>query len=190
MRLDNIEDHSDLKKFYEQCDWAWQIHTLMKTYCNSEEIIGWCKLDIYLSVILKEYSILQIAKLHDASETRNNKNHSLIFYCEKYGIKNELIVKNFLEDFYDFYSGMRSARNKIIAHCDLKQIQSDNVIGAYTVGTDLEYFSRLHEVVSRLYEVAGIGSPPAWSTLIQRESNELVQMLGKLTNASRGTVNA
>ncbi|CAH7303936.1 putative HEPN AbiU2-like domain-containing protein [Vibrio crassostreae] len=174
------EQHTDLIKFYEQCDWAWQIHILMKTYCNTEELIGWCSLDVYLSVILKEYAVLQIAKIHDAAESGKNKNHSLLFYCKKYGIQDELEVERFLSECKAFYSGMKKARHKIIAHCDLEQIQNDNVIGAYKPDVDLEYFSRLHTVITRLYHVAGIGSPPKWSELIHKESAELVKILSKL----------
>lgn len=181
MKPEIIEDHTGLAKFYDQCDWAWQIHILMKTYCNTEELIGWCSLDTYLGVILKEYAVLQIAKLHDNAETRSNKNHSLLFYCKKYGIERESIVQEFLNDFEPFYKGMQKARNKIIAHCDLKQIQSGNIIGGYTPGTDLEYFRRLHEVIQRLYHAAGIGTPPEWSEMIHRESDELVNTLSKLT---------
>ncbi|MDN3617177.1 hypothetical protein ACFFUS_11620 [Vibrio gallaecicus] len=82
MKPEIIEEHTDLVKFYDQCDWAWKIHILMKTYCNTEELIGWCSLDKYLGVILNEYAVLQIAKLHDNAEAGSNKNHSLLFIAK------------------------------------------------------------------------------------------------------------
>ena len=69
-----------------------------------------------------------------------------------------------------FIESVRDARKKVIAHSDLKALDSERRFGAFDDGADDDYFRSLHQVVARLYERAGIGPFPEWPHFAQDEA--------------------
>ncbi|CAH1590768.1 hypothetical protein ACPV5H_26540 [Vibrio harveyi] len=170
--VDLYPEHSDLIKFGDQAEWTWQCFVIAKQYCNNEDIVGWCGLDEYLAVILKEYSFLQIAKLHDRDKTFGNANNSLEYYLQKYDLVNDPVVNSFKTGTNEFYTAICNARKKTIAHSDLAAVQSKKIFGAFPEGADDDYFEGLHSVLERLYEAAGIGPFSSWSKFVEDDMEE------------------
>ena len=97
-----------------------------------------------LNVIVHEYILLQISKLHDPHKQRQNENLSIQFFVEqecwtedeKVEIKE---INSKLENFYQF----KPARNKIISHIDRSAFTTDEALGGFPKGDDEEYFGVL-----------------------------------------------
>ena len=105
---------------------------LAKRYCNDESLIGWCDLDVLLVNIFKEYSLLQIAKIHDPINSCGHENHSFHYMISNYHAENDPIIISFLEDNKVFITVSRDARKKAIAHSDLETVRNNTTWGVFT----------------------------------------------------------
>ena len=76
-----IEDsqNKELRQLGDLCIHCWECMKLAEAYCDTEEIIGWHVLDDHFVRIIKEYSLLQVAKLHDNPSIGKFNNHSIIY---------------------------------------------------------------------------------------------------------------
>lgn len=101
-------------------------------------------------MILQEYWIQQLAKLHDPAVQCNNQNLSVDYILE-HG-QWDTATKSELTDLRNrmvvFEKKLRSARNKIISHNDLSTISQATDLGGFDQGDDDEYFKNLHEFAS------------------------------------------
>ncbi|NTU49834.1 MAG: hypothetical protein HGA87_02905 [Desulfobulbaceae bacterium] len=180
--IDKYPEHSILIKFGDQCIWAWEVFRLAKNYCNNESIIGWCGLDTCLAVILKEYSLLQVAKLHDPESSCGHENHSFQKLTSDYYANKDPLIIDFLKDNKEFIDSSRDARRKSIAHSDLQTIRINATWGAFPDGADDKYFSGLHAAVDYLYRKAGIGLFPEWPTFIDADFEEFLIKIKRSAN--------
>lgn len=98
-----------------------------------------------LSVILQEYWMQQVAKLHDPAGRPGQYNLSLDYMIEcgdwDGGTKAQLIELR--DKMLPFAAKMKTPRNKLLAHNDLATILSAAEYGAFDEGADVEYFQRL-----------------------------------------------
>ena len=177
--LEEYPEHSILIKLGDQCIWAWTVFQLAKKYCSNETLLEWCGLDTCLVFILKDYYLLQIAKMHDPATSCGHENHSIEKIISTYGANNDQIIIKFHEDNKEFIEAARDARNKTIAHSDLETTINSIPRGAYLDGTDDKYFLELHDVVNYLYTKAGIGSFPEWPTFIDTDFDEFLSIINK-----------
>ncbi|HRR21129.1 MAG TPA: hypothetical protein P5553_06925, partial [Desulfomonilia bacterium] len=150
-------------------------------YCNNESLIGWCGLDTYLVNILKEYSLLQIAKMHDPVSSCGHENHSFQKLISYYHAEKDPIIINFFEDNKEFITVVLNARNKTIAHSDLETVRSKTTWGIFTDGEDEKYFLGLHKAVDYLYGKAGIGPFPEWPVFIDAGFDEFLVKINKIS---------
>jgi hypothetical protein len=180
--IDRYPEHSILIKFGEQCIWAWTAFRFAKKYCNNKSIIGWCRLDEYLATILKEYSLLQVAKMHDPVSSCGHENHSFHKIISHYHASNDPIIIDFLEDNKEFIGSIRDARKKTIAHSDLESVRTNKIWGSFSDGLDDKYFSELHAAVKYLYHKAGIGPFPKWPKFIDTDFEEFLVKISKSAN--------
>ena len=107
-----------------------------------------------LSVISQEYSLLQIAKLHDRAVVGGKTTLSLE-YVITYGAWNLAIRKqlNTLETQLNaFASQLRDARNKVLSHNDLSSIVAGATLGSFIKGEDDAYFRTLQEFVNIIHD--------------------------------------
>jgi len=170
-------EHLDLIKFGDHCNWTWDCFQLAKAYCNAEDIHGWSGIDSYLVPILREYALLQIAKIHDPKESSGHPNHSLDHLVARYGAEPDPAVVAFKKDNADFIESVCQARKKVIAHNDLAALGFDRHIGTFANGSDEVYFRSLHQAVARLYEKAGIGPLPEWSSFAQHDAELFLKVV-------------
>jgi hypothetical protein len=183
---DKYPKHSILIKFGNQCIWTWEVCRLAKKYCNDESLIGWCGLDTYLASILKEYALLQIAKMHDPEKICGHENHSFHKMISHYHAKNDPIIVNFFEDNKDFIATICDARKKTIAHSDLETVRGNKILGTFPDGADDKYFLGLHQAVEHLYNKAGIGPFPDWPIFIDNDFDEFITKINKCKQLQDG----
>jgi hypothetical protein len=102
------------------------------------------------SIISQEYLLQQISKLHDKAETCGRKNLTLD-YVVRFGnwdVNTGDRLQSLREKMDQFESHLRLARNKRIAHNDLKMIEENVTLGAFDEGLDDDYFRDLKEFVA------------------------------------------
>ena len=178
--IERYPEHANLIRFGDHCSWAWECFQLAKAYCNSEDIRGWCGVDSSLVSILREYSLLQIAKTHDPKKSGGYANHSLDYLTGLYDAEEEPVISAFTKENAEFIESVRDARKKVVAHSDLKALGSERQLGAFEDGADDDYFRSLHQVVARLYEKAGIGPFPKWPHFAQDDAEEFLGIVRRV----------
>lgn len=169
-------EHGDLIAFGDHCIWVWECNQIAKRYCNEESIEGWCEIDSQLSIILKEYALLQIAKTHDPAKSGKFDNHSMQYYCKKYGCD----YKSEIKGSESFIKSIILARKKIIAHNDLGVMRRGDGLGGFSDGEDQKYFETLHTALNNLYQMAGIGPFPDWPTFITSDIEMTIQKISQV----------
>jgi hypothetical protein len=103
-----------------------------------------------LSFITQEYSILQLAKLHDPALQKNTINLGLE-YIRKHGgwdPERARTLKRLHKELNGFFEYIGPARDKILAHNDQPTAVDDVLLGEFPKNADLEYFSTLEKFIS------------------------------------------
>lgn len=132
-----------------------------------------------LSIISQEYSILQIAKLHDNAVSFGNITLS-IDYVVTYGGWSKTVSDrlNALKEKLDnFARPLREARHKILSHNDLATIVAGNTLGAFPNGEDVKYFETLKEFVNVIHDEVLEGPCLLFDTLVR---NDVVAFLAAI----------
>lgn len=112
------------------------------------------------SIISQEYTLLQLAKLHDPAVSLGRINLTLD-YVLTYGTweRGDLATLQELKRLLDeLHVQIRPARNRLISHNDLESIAKNDPIGAFPAGLDVEYFARLEEFAQIVHERI-VGAP-------------------------------
>lgn len=179
-------EHLDLISFGDHCNWTWDCFQIATAYCNAEDIHGWCQADSYLVSILREYFLLQIAKIHDPKESSGHPNHSLDYLVVRYGLERDPLVAAFKNENAELIESVCQARKKVIAHNDLNSLNSARRFGVFNDGAPDNYFRSLHQVMARLYEMAGIGPFPEWPCFAQQDAEEFLEVVRSAQRSRHG----
>lgn len=155
---------SDVEEFCKLCDWAhevWLNHLelfdnnkreseLMNSFA-AEELERLC-------IISQEYSLLQIAKLHDRA-IMNGSFTLGINYVLRHGGWSDSIryrLEELAKKLNDFAFKLRNVRNKLLSHNDRATFRAAATLGEFAEGDDLKYFRNLQEFVNIVHdEVVG-----------------------------------
>jgi len=143
------------KEFCKLCNWAYEAWCTHRQLFDDnpfpEETIAKCRdFTIRLSIITQEYCLQQIAKLHDRALMHDSFNLS-IEYIKKFGKWDDIEIKKITtlcNTLNDLYTKIRLARNKAIAHNDLKTLMRGKTVGAFPENADVLYFDALQELVN------------------------------------------
>ena len=159
-------DRDIVEKFCGICNWtyqAWCMHKFLYDENPKVKSLMQSKHNGFfsrLSDITQEYSLHQIAKLHDPAMQRGKTNLTLEYILENGGwtqdIRDQLeAVKVQLDE---FGKNLNAARNKVLSHIDLNSVLEDQIHSAFPQGADDEYFENLQEFVNIIHEntVGGI----------------------------------
>lgn len=116
----------------------------------------------YLSTILTEYVMLQIAKLHDPAVVSGRVSLTLDYVVEYGGwdaaTRSRLVRSKRTLD--KLGSVMKLPRNKLIVHNDLSVVMQDAPLGSFSAGADTRYFKSL-QCFMRCAYVGASGNPCA-----------------------------
>ena len=183
------------EKFCSLCGWvheSWVTHKfLFDENRTPENNIGKCKyFTSRLSIITQEYSLQQIAKLHDPAIQGNSRNLT-IDYIVRFGEWGER--KNEIDRIHDklleLWNRIKPARHKILAHNDLKTYRADETLGSFPKGADNEYFEALQALVNEVHE-KWVGGPYPFNDLAQADVSEFLALLERAWGSSGGSNDA
>ena len=145
-------------KFCELCNWTYEAWVTHKRLFDENKIpesnIGKCVAFTHrLSVITQEYSLQQIAKLHDPATQRSSANLT-IDYMVRFGEWDEQKgdIEKICADLLGLWERLKPARNKILAHNDLGALMTDSPLGAFPEGLDDEYFRTLQSLANEVHK--------------------------------------
>ena len=169
-------------KFCEQCNWVyetWKTHkTLFDNNDNKENNIGRCGyFTNRLSIVTQEYSLQQIAKLHDRA-IQNGSTNLTVNYVISFGDWSE--QKEELERMVTRLNILKEriipARNKILSHNDLDTILADRPLGGFPEGEDEDYFRTLQDFVNVVHD-RWFGGPYPFNDLTEADVHEFLYLL-------------
>ena len=147
------------EEFCKACDWAHECWNMYKRFenkfkCESlpQNAVKIKPFTYQFSIILQEYVLLQICKLHDPAKINGNYNLSIPFIIEfgNWGGE-EKNIKELEKKLIELKKSILPARNKIISHNDLKTRIDGIPLGGFPEGLDDEYFKLLEEFAGKVY---------------------------------------
>jgi hypothetical protein len=173
-----------VEEFCKLCDWAYQVwlnhRTLFDDNPRATELQGSIGADALarLSAISHEYSLLQVAKLHDRAVVAGEVTLG-VEYIVKYGGWSQSTSARLAElsaKLNDFAQGLRSVRNRALSHNDLAAVLSGATLGEFNKDEDIEYFSVLQELVNLVHSEA-VGGPFPFNELAKNDAIALLAMM-------------
>jgi AbiU2 len=119
-----------VEQFCNLCDWLRQSWQTRKYLFDENPKIENLKAPHYahfffrLNVILQEYWIQQVAKLHDPAVQLGHQNLSINYMvdCGQWDAKTKAELINLRDKMMTFEKKLRGARNKLLSHNDLTTI--------------------------------------------------------------------
>jgi len=132
----------------------------------------------HLSTITQEYSLQQIAKLHDPAVQNKDRNVSINFVVEfgEWGAK-EAEIEAIRERLSKLWGHLKPARNKLLAHNDLEALLANEALGGFPEGEDDLYFEALQELVDAVHDRWGDGGPYPFDDLAINDVLEFLNVL-------------
>jgi len=169
-------------KFCELCNWVyetWVTHKRLfddnKTPENNIGKSPW--LTNRLSIITQEYSLQQIAKLHDPAIQGNSLNLT-VDYMIRFGEWGERAedIKRIQNKLQGLWERLKPARNKALAHNDLETLMTDAALGSFPQGAGEDYFAALQALVNEVHE-KWVGGPYPFNDLARADVEEFLALL-------------
>ena len=105
-----------------------------------------------LNELSQQYSLLQIAKLHDRARQGGNENLSIDFFVKQefWSEEEAVIIADIESELDSLYEKLKDARNKILAHNDRSVFANDVPLGNFAEGDDERYFRALGRLCSMI----------------------------------------
>lgn len=131
-----------------------------------------------LRTISHEYTLLQIAKLHDPVVVAGQVTLG-IEYIVKYGAwdaATSATISQLAERLNEFARGLRTVRNKALSHNDLAAVLSGATLGEFDKDEDIQYFATLQQFVDVVHGEA-IGCPWPFDDLVKNDVAALMAMI-------------
>lgn len=132
-----------------------------------------------MSFVIREYTVLQIAKINDPAEFKNGDNLSLEYFVNYYAPTKSLRKKyeKFRSENRNFIEAIRTARHKAITHSDLDTLKAGGPVGAFPKGEDKTYFDSLHKIISEVLNHQNLGPFADWPDFIIDDTKEFMKKL-------------
>lgn len=172
------------QEFCNLCDWAYQVwlnhREMFDDNPRAEELQKSMGADALarLRTISHEYTLLQIAKLHDPVVVAGQVTLG-IEYMVKYGAWSaEVSTKlgQLAEQLSAFAKGLRTVRNKALSHNDLAAVLSGATLGEFERDEDIQYFATLQQFVDVVYGEV-IGGPRPFDDLVKNDVAAFMAMV-------------
>ena len=160
--------HSDAQAFCDLCQWVyecWTTHSnlfaCLPQHIQEERNVpigdfletayGRCL--IRLNEISQQYTILQVAKLHDPALQGRNENLSIDFFQnQEYWSEEEMpTIRDIASELDGHYRRIEDLRNKILAHNDRSVFVTGSPLGSFPEGDDETYFRALGQFCSMVW---------------------------------------
>ena len=165
-----------VNRFCVLCDWLHQAYQTRK--CLFDDNPDWNNLKqphyehffLRLSVILQEYWLHQLAKLHDPAVQGGHINLSIDYMIEygQWDLTTQAALTRLHNEMTALITPIKDARNKLLSHNDLKTILESNQLGSFEAGKDDDYFRCLQEFASVVSE-ATVGESFVYDNLVKND---------------------
>ena len=140
-----------VKQFAQQCIWAHQSWQTRKCLFDDDTNLSTFRQPHYehlflrLSIILQEYWMQQVAKLHDPAGKPGQQNLSVDYVIERgeWDAITKARLSGLRDEMLPFVSKMKVPRNKVTAHNDVDTILAAAELGKFNSGEDADYFECL-----------------------------------------------
>lgn len=173
-----------VEEFCDLCDWAfqvWQNHrALFDDNPRAAELqsSSGARALKRLNTISHEYSLLQIAKLHDRAITHGKLTLGIDYIVTYGGWSEPILIKLTMlaNKLNQFEKGLHEARNRALSHNDLAAILSGTVLGAFTKDEDIKYFETLQLFVNLVHDEV-IGGPRPFTSSAKGDIVKLLTMV-------------
>jgi hypothetical protein len=128
----------------------------------------------HLSIVTQRDTLHQIAKLHDPAKQFGQNNLSIGFIIDNglWDRETRMRLGMLRTKLDEFAAVLRPARNKMMAHNDLKTILIRPTLGGFPDGADIEYFKDLQELVNLV-----AGGPRPFNDLVRKDARAFVESL-------------
>ena len=173
-----------VKEFCKLCDWTFQVWLNHRELFDEnpravelQKSMG-AETLARLNTISQEYTLLQIAKLHDPSVVSGQITLGIEYIVKYGGWDQQLLEKlsGLADQLNEFARGLRSVRNKALSHNDLAAILSSSVLGEFEKGEDVKYFHVLQELVDLVHSEV-IGGPSPFDDLVKNDVVALMAII-------------
>jgi AbiU2 len=163
-------------EFCKLCDWAYQVwinhRELFDDNPRGPELQKSLAADtlLRLSTISHEYTLLQIAKLHDHAVVAGQVTLG-IEYILKYGGWDQPTqekLNGIAAKLDTLAKDLRTVRNKILSHNDLAAVLSGAPLGEFKKDEDVQYFTALQEFVDVVHSSV-VGGPYPFDDLVKND---------------------
>ncbi|WP_298236573.1 hypothetical protein [uncultured Azohydromonas sp.] len=173
-----------VEEFCKLCDWSYQVwinhRELFDDNHRTPELLQSKGAHAFerLRKISHEYTILQIAKLHDGAVVSGNITLG-IDYIVKFGGWSPAIsleLERLAGQLSSFSKQLRAPRNQLLSHNDLAAILSGNPLGEFNPGEDIKYFEVLQNFVNIVHNEV-MGTPFPFDDLAENDAEILMAMI-------------
>lgn len=179
-----------IQRFCEECVWVWSVREHFRELFEkgderlnllTEVADGFFK---DLNTILSEYIILQICKITDPSHSaRNGGNKSLTveYICGMdWPDETKAELKDLADEIAKFRKKVEKARNKVIAHADVKTYIQNIALGEFNQEDEEKFWEALQKFVDLVYDKTFSGPFPINATL----SGDAISLIAMLKDAA------
>jgi hypothetical protein len=147
-------------KFCEHCDWTEQCWLLRKHLFddNPDQRLLFdprhAHLFNRLALILQEFWLHEVAKLHDLPKQAGRWNLSIdyILECGDWSDDIRARLVTLRVELVKLADVIRGARNRLLSHNDLEVILSEESLGEFPESMDVAYFEALREYAATVHE--------------------------------------
>jgi hypothetical protein len=132
-----------------------------------------------LSTITQEYTLQQLAKLHDPADGGRGVYNLTLEYVADFGDWDQetlATIRVLKVDLDVLAKSIRRPRNKLLSHNDLATIAADKAIGGFAKDADVEYFELLAKLVWLVHEKA-VGVGFVFSNFARNDGRALIEAL-------------
>lgn len=165
-----------LRAFGDHCDWAHQCWQMTRELYDDNPNEKYLRLAAHrfffvrLRKILHEYWLAEVSKLGDPATMHGHENLSIDLILSRGNwpdtLQHELTKRS--ADLMDFIEKLTGARNKLLAHKDLKTIVSEATLGDFEEREDHIFFEILQEFVNITHEHV-FGQPRLFDDLTKND---------------------
>lgn len=173
-----------VEEFCKLCDWSFQVWLNYRELFDDnsralelQKSIG-AEALARLRTICHEYTLHQIAKLHDSAVVSGQITLGIEYIVKYGGWDQQVLVKltALANQLNGFARGLRSVRNKVLSHNDLAAILSGLVLGEFAKDEDIKYFEVLQEFVNVVHSEV-IGGPAPFDDLVKNDVAALMAII-------------
>lgn len=148
-----------VEAFCYECLWAWIVYDQYKKLFEKGEprlnLLSRVALTFFkdLNTVLKHYLLLQICKLTDPAKSCGNKNLSInhIVECLPWPDDIKKQLGSLAKELDAFREDIKSARDKIFSHNDLKTFIENRNLGEFSEGAEKTFWENLQKFVNIIY---------------------------------------